>query len=538
MTKHTKENDRLRKLVESFPKLTVTVLGDLVADEFVFGEISRVSREAPVLILKHRDRKVVPGGGANAIYNLADLGVNVLPVGVVGDDEPGRLLLRAFRHKRIPVSGVLKDKSYSTVTKTRILAGFAHTAGQQVVRLDREPTEGPDSHLRRELVLAAREYTRASDALLVSDYGYGAATPTLLNVIREKRGLDNVLVTLDSRHRMLEFSGVTAATPNESEVEEVLGIRIGNDWERLLAAGDQIAVQMNLESLLITRGKDGMVAFPRRHKPVDLPIYGSDEVADVTGAGDTVIATFTASLAAGGTAEEAAQLANYAGGIVVMKRGTATVSQQELLEALDKTTPVAREHERVGTGLCPVQAGRSPASTCESAPIKTRTGSLTTSFHRKIVSRDQLQQYVANWRRAGDRITLANGCFDLLHVGHVRYLHAARELGGKLIVAVNTDAAVRELKGEGRPAMPAEERAEILASLADVDAVVVFPEKDVRAIIREIRPDFHAKGTDYTAENVPERDEVEACGGRDVIVGDPKNHSATEIISRLGPRES
>ncbi len=348
MTKHLKENGRLQKIVESFPKLTVTVLADLVADEFVFGEISRVSREAPVLILQHRDRKVVPGGGANAVYNLADLGVNVLPVGVVGDDEPGRLLLRAFRHKRIPVSGVFKDKSYTTVTKTRILAGFAHTAGQQVVRLDREPTDGPNAHLRREIVLAAREYTRASDALLVSDYGYGAATPTLLNVIREKRALHKVPVTLDSRHRMLEFTDITAATPNESEVEEVLGIRIGNgkdeDWERLLAAGDQIAGEMNLESLLITRGKDGMVVFPRRHKPVDIPIYGGDEVADVTGAGDTVIATFTAGLAAGATAEEAAQLANYAGGIVVMKRGTATVSQQELLEALDKTPPATREH--------------------------------------------------------------------------------------------------------------------------------------------------------------------------------------------------
>ncbi len=143
MTKNAKENDRLRKIVESFPKVTVTVLADLVADEFVFGEISRVSREAPVLILRHRDRKIVPGGGANAIYNLADLGVNVLPVGIVGDDEAGKILLRAFRHKRIPVSGVLKDKSYPTVTKTRILAGFAHTAGQQVVRLDREPAEGP-----------------------------------------------------------------------------------------------------------------------------------------------------------------------------------------------------------------------------------------------------------------------------------------------------------------------------------------------------------------------------------------------------------
>jgi D-glycero-beta-D-manno-heptose-7-phosphate kinase len=344
MTKHIKENDRLRKIVESFPKLTVTVLADLVADEFVFGEISRVSREAPVLILKHRDRKIVPGGGANAIYNLADLGINVLPVGIVGDDESGRLLLRAFRHKRIPVSGILKDKSYTTVTKTRILAGFPHTAGQQVVRLDREPNEGPNSHLRRELVLAAREYTRASDALLISDYGYGAATPTLLNVIREKRGLDKVPVTLDSRHRLLEFSGVTAATPNESEVEEVLGIRIGNNRERLLAAGDQITGEMDLESLLITRGKDGMVVFPRRHKAVEIPIYGSDEVADVTGAGDTVIATYTAALAAGATSEEAAHLANYAGGIVVMKRGTATVSQQELLEALDKTPTAAREH--------------------------------------------------------------------------------------------------------------------------------------------------------------------------------------------------
>jgi D-glycero-beta-D-manno-heptose 1-phosphate adenylyltransferase len=166
---------------------------------------------------------------------------------------------------------------------------------------------------------------------------------------------------------------------------------------------------------------------------------------------------------------------------------------------------------------------------------------LSTSHHPKIVSRSQLHQLVLNWRAAGDRITLTNGCFDILHVGHVRYLRAARELGGKLIVAVNGDESVRSLKGEGRPVMPAEERAEILASLSDVDAVVIFPEKDVRAIIREISPDFHAKGTDYTEESVPERSEVEARGGRVVIVGDPKNHSATEIIrsrSNPGPRTS
>lgn len=162
-----------------------------------------------------------------------------------------------------------------------------------------------------------------------------------------------------------------------------------------------------------------------------------------------------------------------------------------------------------------------------------------TTPNRKIVSRAELRQLVADWRHTGERVTLANGCFDLLHVGHVRYLHAARELGGKLIVAVNSDASASALKGEGRPLIPAEERAEILAALADVDAVVVFPENDVRAVIRDIRPDFHAKGTDYTVESVPERDQVEACGGRVVIVGDPKDHSASEMIrSRLGPRKS
>jgi rfaE bifunctional protein kinase chain/domain len=342
MSKHSEVRDRLRRIVESFPKVTVTVLGDMVADEFVFGEISRVSREAPVLILKHRDRQVVPGGGANAVYNLADLGVNVLPVGVIGEDEPGRMLMKRFRQKHIPTAGILKDKSYTTVTKTRILAGMTHSGRQQVVRVDREPEEPPDRNLVRELVLAARQYAKASDALLVSDYGYGAATPVMLESLRAV--LNGIPVTVDSRTRMLEYSGATAATPNEPEVEEALRIKIGHDWSKVVAAGEKIMKSMKLQSLVITRGRDGMVAFSGRQMPVDIPIFGSDEVADVTGAGDTVIATFTAALAAGADTESAAQLANYAGGIVVMKRGTATVSQKELLDALDRAAPVTRPH--------------------------------------------------------------------------------------------------------------------------------------------------------------------------------------------------
>jgi len=330
----SKQAERLVRIIDGFPRITVTVVGDLVADEFIFGEISRVSREAPVLILQHRERALVPGGAGNAVYNLADLGANVLPVGAVGDDESGRLLLQRFRQKKISVSGIVKLKGYTTPTKTRILAGHTHSSRQQVVRVDREPGECEFDAVQ--IARFARECAKASDAVLISDYGYGAATPRILRAIQATKALDGIPVTLDSRHRMLEFAGVTAATPNEPEVEEALGMRIGDEPQILVAAGEQLMRRMKLDSLVITRGRDGMVAFVRKHKPVAIPIYGSDQVADVTGAGDTVIAAFTAALAAGAEAEDAALLANYAGGIVVMKRGTATVTAGELIHAVQE----------------------------------------------------------------------------------------------------------------------------------------------------------------------------------------------------------
>jgi D-glycero-beta-D-manno-heptose-7-phosphate kinase len=334
MQKTVKPTDRLVRIIENFSKLTITVLGDLIADEFIYGEIARVSREAPVLILRHRERSVVPGGAGNAIYNLADLGVTVLPVGVIGDDEPGRLLLHAFRKKHISITGIRRIKGRSTVTKTRVLAGMTHSPRQQVIRVDREPETALDRSAVRELVFQARGYVRASDALLISDYGYGAATPQIFELIRSRASLDGIPITLDSRYRTLAYRGVTAATPNEAELEEALHRRIGTDTDHLLAAGKAIMQKMRLQSLLVTRGRDGMVVFSRSGKPVQIPIHGSDEVADVTGAGDTVIATYTAALAAGADPETAARLANYAGGIVVMKRGTATVTRDELLRAV------------------------------------------------------------------------------------------------------------------------------------------------------------------------------------------------------------
>lgn len=337
MNKHPKDAERWKKIVRSFGELSVTVMADLVADEFVFGEIARVSREAPVLILKHRERTVVPGGGANAVMNLASLGVNVLPVGVIGDDEAGSLLLECFRERKISISGIERLKNQPTTTKTRILAGMSHNSRQQVVRVDREAEPLGDMHpVLLNLVNAAREYANASDGLLVSDYGYGAATPRLLTFVKSNGCLENKPITVDSRYRILDYEGATAATPNEPEVEEALGVKIGHDDERLLAAGKRLLQELALDSLVITRGRDGMVAFEKDARPEMIPVYGSDQVVDVTGAGDTVIATFTAALAAGADTIDAARLANFAGGIVVMKRGTATVSGKELLAAIDQ----------------------------------------------------------------------------------------------------------------------------------------------------------------------------------------------------------
>lgn len=341
MTRKPKDLEVWKQVVQSFRKVSVTVLADLVADEFVFGQIARVSREAPVLILKHRERTVVPGGGGNAVMNLAALGAKVLPVGVVGDDEPGELLLAKLREAKIATSGITRLKGHITTTKTRILAGMSHTSRQQVVRVDREPTPVPEGHaVLRKLASSARESAAASQALLISDYGYGAATPKLLTQIKAKGWPKGKPITLDSRYRMLEYSGATAATPNEPEVEEALHTKIGDDDPRLFWAGEQLMKRMGLESLVITRGRDGMMVFEKGAAPLTIPIFGSDQVVDVTGAGDTVIATFTAALAVGADAATAARLANLAGGIVVMKRGTATVSNAELLAAIDRYSSI------------------------------------------------------------------------------------------------------------------------------------------------------------------------------------------------------
>src|SRR3984885_9266051 len=324
----------LAEYVEQFSAKTVAVLGDFVADEFQFGEISRVSREAPVLILRHRETHLVPGGGANAANNLAALGARVLPITAVGQDNAGDALTAYFKEKRMDVSGILRVKGHTTPTKTRFLAGWAHTVGQQVLRVDREPQAPlpPASHHRIEQLLRAK--LRSVDALAVSDYGFGVATPELVRQVRSKR--KSMVVTLDARYPLASYakSGLTSATPNEAELEALHHTALGQNLEELTRCGRAPLSAMKLQALLITRGRDGMALFESPARLTHIPIHGSNQAVDVTGAGDTVLAAYTLALASGASPLEAAHIANIAGGLVVMKRGTATVTRNELLEAI------------------------------------------------------------------------------------------------------------------------------------------------------------------------------------------------------------
>jgi len=330
-------SSRLLSLVDAFASKRVLVVGDLIADEFIYGEVSRVSREAPVLILKYDATQVVPGGAGNAANNVAALGARASLTGMVGTDPEGKRLLSTFP-RTVDIRQVVRASHYRTPVKTRILAGGVHSAKQQVVRIDRETgwplSEDVSEAFARKLAPALAD----CDAVLLSDYGSGLVTPDLALAIRRaleaRTSRRAVPVVVDSRYRLLDYKGLTACTPNESEVERALDIEIGDDSEVLEQAGRTLLRRTGMQAVLITRGSRGMALFQPKQPTIHLAIFGSDEVADVTGAGDTVISTVTLSLAAGASFEEAARLANYAGGLVVMKRGTATITSNELKDAV------------------------------------------------------------------------------------------------------------------------------------------------------------------------------------------------------------
>ena len=324
----------LAEIIERFAEKRVVVLGDFVADYFQYGDITRVSREAPVLILRHRETRISPGGGANAANNFVALGAHVVPVSAVGDDPAGDSLLQSFRDKNVDLSGILRLKNRVTPTKTRFLAGWVHTVGQQVLRVDYEPQTPLTGAERKKIDQLLLARLKRADALAISDYGFGVVTPE--TVRRATTNTRKIPIALDSRYSLSSYknSGVTAATPNEAEMEALHHTTIGSDTPELERCGRTTLKDLNLASLLITRGKEGMAVFQPSSAVAHIPVHGSDQAVDVTGAGDTVLAVYTLGLASGASPLEAAHIANIAGGLVVMKRGTATVSRRELLEEI------------------------------------------------------------------------------------------------------------------------------------------------------------------------------------------------------------
>jgi rfaE bifunctional protein kinase chain/domain len=326
------DRPRLLEIVDRFAGIRVAIFGDLLADEFIYGRISRVSREAPVLILEYDSTEIVPGGAGNAANNVAALGGTAVAIGVTGADEPGRRLLESMK-ERIDIRHVVTPEGLTTPTKTRILAGGVHSAKQQVVRIDRAPQQSLSDDVRKDVSRRLFATLARCDALLVSDYGTGLVTsPVVASAQRTFRGpgRKEPPVLIDSRYALLRYRRMTMCTPNESEVEQLFDIRIGDNLTVLEKAGRELLTRTRAAGVLITRGSRGMALFEPVRPTVHIPIYGTDQIADVTGAGDTVIATMTLALAAGATPLEAARLANYAAGIVVMKRGTATVTAEEL----------------------------------------------------------------------------------------------------------------------------------------------------------------------------------------------------------------
>jgi rfaE bifunctional protein kinase chain/domain len=325
---------RLTEAVRGFCDRSIVVVGDLIADEYLFGKPSRISREAPVLILRYTEREVLLGGAANATHNVHALGARVVPIGVVGRDAPGDELLGLFHAAGIATEGIVTENGRTTPVKTRIMAGGYQATRQQVVRLDREPLSELQALTEDALIGRLTALAERAEAIIVSDYGYGTVTPRVFDRIRAIAGRTGAVVSVDSRYELPKFAGVTAATPNEAELEQLAGAVV-DDERGVEKAGRVLLERLDARLLLVTRGSRGMALLERDGGCSFIPIHGTDEIADVTGAGDTVISTFTVALAGGAAPLEAAMLANVAGGIVVMKRGTGTVSPIELAQALE-----------------------------------------------------------------------------------------------------------------------------------------------------------------------------------------------------------
>ena len=474
----------LLALPERFAALKIWVVGDLMIDEYVTGAVERISPEAPVPVVRAQRSEHRLGGAANVARQIATLGAQVSVAGICGDDAAGEQLLGLCASAGIATTAVLKLPGRHTTRKLRVVS---HS--QQLLRLDWEDISPCAAEVSGRL-LAQLEAGEPPDAIILSDYAKGVLTPeTIAAVLRSRRSIPLVV---DPKHRdFARYRGATTVTPNLHELEAAIGRTLEpEDTAGIAAAARTLLASAGLESMVVTLGSGGMLVVPASGPEIAVPAI-RHEVYDVTGAGDTAIAVLTLALAAQAPLVQAAQLANAAAGVSVCQVGAVAVSAASIRDAL---------------------AARPDG---------------------KLLSRHELTARAATWRTEGKRIVFSNGCFDLLHAGHLALLSHAAKLGDVLVLAINSDASVRRLKGPERPLVPQAERAALLAALTFVDAVTIFDEDTPLAVLEAVKPHVLVKGGDYQPSEVVGRELVEAAGGRIVIVPLTPDKSTSSLVARI-----
>ncbi len=481
-----------RKDIESLfaraKEINALVIGDLMLDEYLWGKTERISPEAPVQVVDVLREDLRLGGAGNVVNNLVALGCRVGVCSVIGADDNGTLLRHVFSGKGVDTDGIFEDPQRRTSKKTRVIA-----AHQQIVRIDRESKDEIGRESEDAIIRFLEQEGSAYQVFVVSDYLKGVLTPRVLTTVIETGQRLGIPVVVDPKgNDYLKYRGATVITPNRKEAEQAAGVPI-RDGQSLGRAAERLLGELDLSSLLITRSEEGMSLLFPNAEPVHIPTVAR-EVFDVTGAGDTVLAVLSLGLAGGVGIAEAAQLANTAAGIVVGKLGTSTVSPAEILE----------------------EAGRSHRDS-----------------NTKIKNLDALAGIIEAEKGRGKRVVFTNGCFDLLHVGHVKYLQQARAFGDLLVLGLNSDASIRRLKGAKRPLIGEEERAHVLAALDCIDYVVIFEEDTPLRLIETLRPQVLVKGGDYTLEGVVGREVVESYGGRVELVAFVDGKSTSNVIDEI-----
>jgi D-beta-D-heptose 7-phosphate kinase/D-beta-D-heptose 1-phosphate adenosyltransferase len=481
-----------RKDVESLfhqsRDLKILVVGDLMLDEYLWGKAERISPEAPVQVVDITREDLRLGGAGNVVNNLVAFGCSVSVCSVIGADDNGTILRHVFTGMGVDTDGVLEDPMRATSKKTRVLA-----SNQQIVRIDRETKVPVSADFEDRICIFIRERGPEHHAIIVSDYAKGVLTDRILSEAIQVARSVRIPVLVDPKgSRFDKYSGATILTPNRREAEIASGVAIC-DEASLGRAARTLMDSIDLQALLITRSEEGMSLFLRDGSVCHIPTTAR-EVFDVTGAGDTVLSMLGLALASGRKCVDAASLANVAAGIAVGKVGTSTVSPREVIEE------VSHGHHDSDT---------------------------------KIKNLDVLSEVISAEKDRGKRVVFTNGCFDLLHVGHVKYLQKARTFGDLLVLGLNSDDSIRRLKGEDRPLINQDERAHVLAALDCIDYVVIFDEDTPIRLIEELKPTVLVKGGDYTLDGVVGRDLVESYGGRVELVEFVSGKSTTNIIEKI-----